>query len=62
MTRNTPTCIECSCEAVSHVKKRQGRNVTTEEITFACGATQTEEFNAESGRGSVLFEGCPSPA
>jgi hypothetical protein len=62
MTRKIPTCIDCSCEAVSHVKTRHSRNLTTEEITFACGASQIEQFNAESGLGSVLFEGCPSPA
>lgn len=62
MTRKNRTCVECSCEAVSHVKTRHDRNITIEEITFACGASQTEQFNSESGLGSVHFEGCPSPA
>lgn len=58
MKKNSPVCIDCRCEAVSHIIERPGRHLTLEEITFACGAKQKEVHTLNGNTGKVVFEGC----
>jgi len=58
MSGKNPTCIDCRCEAISHITERHGRQLIMEEITFSCGARQKETFTTNGNIGKVEFCGC----
>jgi hypothetical protein len=58
MSGKGPTCIDCKCEVYSQSVRHHRRFLVTKDITFTCGARQTEIHDSESNIGRVEFEGC----
>lgn len=58
MSGHSKFCMDCNCEAISHTTERHGRQLTIEQITFSCGATQKETFTTNGNVGKFEFNGC----